>query len=88
MEKVILPDEEWRRRLTPEQYHVCREKGTERAFTGRFWDHHADGIYRCVCCGAPLFDSRDKFDSGTGWPSYTRPVSPEAVEEHTDTGFG
>ncbi|WP_456451092.1 peptide-methionine (R)-S-oxide reductase MsrB [Hydrogenimonas sp.] len=88
MEKVIKSEEEWRKELTPMQYHVCREKGTEPAFTGEFWDHHADGIYRCVCCGAPLFDSRDKFDSGTGWPSFTRPVTSDAVEEHPDTAFG
>ncbi len=88
MEKVIKSEEEWRRQLPPFRYHVCREKGTEPAFSGEFWDHHDDGVYRCACCGAPLFDSRDKFDSGTGWPSYTRPVSPDAVEEHTDTGYG
>jgi peptide-methionine (R)-S-oxide reductase len=88
MEKIVLSEEAWRDRLTPMQYHVCREKGTEPAFTGKYWDHHEAGLYRCACCGAPLFESRDKFDSGTGWPSFTRPVSPEAVEEHEDLSHG
>ena len=88
MEKIVLSEEAWRSRLTPMQYHVCREKGTEPAFTGKYWDHHEAGLYRCACCGAPLFESRDKFDSGTGWPSFTRPVSPEAVEEHEDLSHG
>jgi peptide-methionine (R)-S-oxide reductase len=88
MEKIVKSESEWRARLTPMQYHVCREKGTEPAFTGEYWDHHEEGLYRCVCCGAPLFESRDKFDSGTGWPSFTRPVTPDAVEEHEDLSHG
>lgn len=81
-------DAEWRRRLTPEQYAVTREGATERPFTGAYWDHHGDGVYACVCCGAPLFDSGDKFDSGTGWPSFTSPADPRLVEGRTDTSHG
>lgn len=84
----MTDDREYRDRLTPEQYAVTREGATERPFTGAYWDHHADGLYACVCCGTPLFGSGDKFDSGTGWPSFTRPVSGEAVEGRTDTGHG
>ncbi len=84
----MTDDREYRDRLTPEQYAVTREGATERPFTGEYWDHHADGLYACVCCGTPLFGSGDKFDSGTGWPSFTRPVSGEAVEGRTDTGHG
>ena len=76
--------EEYRRRLTPEQYHVTREKGTERAFTGRYWDHHEPGVYKCVCCGATLFDSKDKFDSGTGWPSFKKPHDEKNVKKTLD----
>ncbi|HEX6644859.1 MAG TPA: peptide-methionine (R)-S-oxide reductase, partial [Gemmatimonadales bacterium] len=75
-----LDDREWQKRLSPEQFRVCREKGTERAFTGIYWDHHERGLYRCTCCGEPLFASDTKFDSGTGWPSFHAPVSGEAVE--------
>lgn len=79
VEKVAKSAEEWRRQLTPEQYHVTREKGTERAFTGKDWNNHDDGIYRCVCCGQDLFDSIDKYDSGTGWPNYTDPIAAENI---------
>jgi peptide-methionine (R)-S-oxide reductase len=81
-------DAEYRRKLTPEQYHVTREKGTERAFTGRYWNHKENGTYKCVCCGAPLFDSHDKYDSGTGWPSFTRPVQGENVTTEGDHSLG
>ncbi len=81
-------DASWRQRLNPEQYRVLREHATEAAFTGRYWNHHSDGIYRCAGCGAFLFDSTAKFDSGTGWPSFTRPVNGAAVRETTDTSHG
>lgn len=81
-------DAEWRATLTPEQYRILREKGTERAFTGQYWDHHARGAYRCAACGEPLFDSSAKFDSGTGWPSFYQALKPEAVAEKTDTSHG
>jgi peptide-methionine (R)-S-oxide reductase len=87
-ERLSLPDDEWRRRLTPAQYAVLREQGTEPAFTGAYWDHHADGVYACAGCGAPLFDSRAKFDSGTGWPSFTAPYEPGRVRELRDTSHG
>ena len=82
--KIQRTEAEWRAQLTPEEFDVAREKGTERAFTGEFWDHHEDGTYTCVGCGAPLFDSATKFDSGTGWPSYWAPASKDAVETETD----
>lgn len=88
MEKIRKTDEEWRRELTPEQYRVTREKGTEPAFSGAYWDHHGDGVYRCAACGEPLFDARDKYDSGSGWPSFTRPASVAAVETTTDRSLG
>lgn len=75
---------ELRQRLTPEQYHIVRERGTERAFTGVYWDHHGNGLYRCVACGEPLFDSATKFESGTGWPSFYAPASEGAVETESD----
>jgi peptide-methionine (R)-S-oxide reductase len=75
---------EYREKLTPEQYHITREKGTERAFTGRYWNHKEQGIYKCICCGAPLFDSHDKFDSGTGWPSFTEPTDEKNVKTAAD----
>jgi peptide-methionine (R)-S-oxide reductase len=81
-------EDEWRTQLSPEQYAVCRCSATERAFTGRYWNHQADGVYACAACGTPLFLSEDKFDSGTGWPSYLRPIAPEAVTEHVDDDHG
>jgi len=81
---VVKPDAEWRRDLTPAQYHVTREHGTERAFTGPFWDEKRSGTYACVCCGTPLFGSETKFDSGTGWPSFYAPIDPKAVHERED----
>lgn len=87
-EKVVKPDSEWRRQLTPEQYHVARQKGTERAFTGRYHDFHGKGTYRCVCCGNALFRSEAKFDSGTGWPSFTGPIAEENVQSETDASYG
>jgi peptide-methionine (R)-S-oxide reductase len=77
-------DADYRKKLTPEQYHITREKGTEWAFTGRYWNHKEEGTYKCVCCGAPLFDSHDKFDSGTGWPSFTRPADERNVKAAHD----
>ena len=76
---VVKSDDEWKRELTAEQYHVTREKGTERAFTGPYWNNKEKGLYKCVCCGAPLFDSSTKFDSGTGWPSFWKPVDEQKV---------
>lgn len=81
-------DDEWRDKLTPEQYHVLREQGTERAFTGRYWNAHDNGSYHCAACGALLFDSDAKFDSGTGWPSFTAPAVAAAVEVREDRGHG
>ena len=78
------PDAEWREQLTPEQYHVTRKAGTERAFSGKYWDSHEDGVYTCVCCGTELFDAQTKFDSGTGWPSFYQPLKPENVGEKED----
>lgn len=81
-------DEEWRERLTPQQYRVTREKGTERPFTGEYWDAKDAGVYRCVCCGQPLFSSETKFESGTGWPSFWKPIGEGSVREEADTSFG
>ncbi len=82
--KVEKTEEEWQDQLTPEQYRVTRMKGTERAFTGEYWDHKGEGVYRCVCCGEPLFSSETKYDSGTGWPSFWAPVSEGNVETEED----
>ncbi len=87
-EKLEKLDEDWRRTLTPEQYEVLRRKGTERAFTGEFWDHHQEGTYHCAGCGRELFASLDKFDSQTGWPSFTCPVAPASIAQHTDVSHG
>ncbi len=86
--KIRKTESEWRAQLTPEQYRIAREKGTERAFTGRYWDHHGKGMYTCIGCGAPLFDSTTKFESGSGWPSYTAPANAGAVETEVDRSFG
>ena len=87
-EKVSKTDQEWQQQLTPEQYQVARQCGTERAFTGKYWDNHEEGMYRCVCCGAPLFDSETKFDSGTGWPSFYDAADKGNIAEHTDRSYG
>jgi peptide-methionine (R)-S-oxide reductase len=87
-ERLELSEAEWRRRLTPAQYEILREQGTERAFTGAYWDHHEDGVYACAGCGAPLFDSRAKFDSGTGWPSFSSTFERGRVRELRDTSHG
>lgn len=86
-ERKTKSDAEWRAMLTPEQYKVARRKGTERAFSGEYWDNHAEGTYACVCCGTPLFASEAKFDSGTGWPSFTAPVDPDSVRNEDDSSF-
>ena len=80
-------DNEWREKLTPEQYHVTREAGTERAFSGPYWDDKTPGIYHCICCDTPLFDADTKYDSGTGWPSFFQPVSQDAVAEKADNSL-
>jgi peptide-methionine (R)-S-oxide reductase len=82
--KIVKSDAEWQKELTPEEFSVARKKGTERAFTGRYWNHHEAGMYRCVCCGTPLFRSNEKFDSGTGWPSFWAPAAEENVATETD----
>ncbi|MGN6122622.1 MAG: peptide-methionine (R)-S-oxide reductase MsrB [Sphingomonas oligoaromativorans] len=88
MEKMHLTDNEWRQRLSAEQYHVLREAGTERAFTGRYWNNHETGEYLCAGCGTQLFDSGTKFDSGCGWPSFTAPADESLIEERIDTSHG
>ena len=87
-DKITLTDSEWREKLSPEQYHVLREAGTERAFTGKYDKNKADGEYHCAACGALLFDSGHKYESGSGWPSFTDPSDAAAVEMHTDTTHG
>ncbi|RZT10554.1 peptide-methionine (R)-S-oxide reductase [Duganella sp. CF402] len=86
--KVVKSDAEWRAQLDPMEYQVTRHAATERAFTGKFWDHHAPGIYTCVCCNTPLFRSDTKFDSGCGWPSYFEPIDPANVIEKVDRSHG
>lgn len=88
MDKIVKTDGEWREELSSEEYHVARCSGTERAFTGEYWDHHDDGMYNCRCCGAPLFDSGTKFDSGTGWPSFYQPAAKENVATLRDSSHG
>lgn len=88
MEQLNLSESEWRKRLTPEQFHVLREAGTERAFSGRYNDNKADGIYACAACKLDLFDSVDKYDSGSGWPSFTQPIATDHVVEHADVSHG
>ena len=83
-DKLIKSDEEWRKELTPEQFEVARKAGTERAFTGVYWNNHEEGLYRCVCCGNELFLSTAKFESGTGWPSFSQPIAGERVSENVD----
>jgi len=84
---VVKSNAEWRKQLSPAQYHVTREHGTERAFTGPYWNEKSAGTYACVCCGTPLFSSDTKFNSGTGWPSFFKPLEPQAVSEHDDRAF-
>lgn len=81
-------EQDWRQKLSPEQYHITREKGTERAFTGKYWDHHEAGVYRCACCGAALFESDTKYESGSGWPSFYQAADPDNVKTEQDTSHG
>lgn len=85
---VEKSEQAWREQLTPDEYHICREKGTERAFSGAYYATKDPGVYQCRCCGADLFTSEDKFDSATGWPSFVRPALPDAVDEHQDNSHG
>jgi peptide-methionine (R)-S-oxide reductase len=87
-DKVVKPEDQWKKELTPQQYEVLREKGTERAFTGKYWNTKDDGIYRCSGCAQPLFVSDTKFDSGCGWPSFFKPVAEGVITEHVDTSYG
>ena len=87
-DRVVKTEAEWKAQLTEMQYYVTREHGTEHAFTGEYWDSKAEGVYECICCAKPLFDSSTKYDSGTGWPSFTKPISEDAVIEKTDYKLG
>ena len=87
VEKVVKSDAEWKASLTPEQFRVTRKKGTERAFTGEYWNNHREGTYRCVCCGTPLFESDTKFDAGCGWPSFSAPIASQNVQERVDNSY-
>ena len=88
VDKVVLKDEEWKKKLTPEEFEVTRKAGTERAFTGKYWNNHDKGLYSCVCCGNSLFSSDTKFESGTGWPSFYEPIAKENVQNHVDNSYG
>jgi peptide-methionine (R)-S-oxide reductase len=88
VERIVKSDKEWKEQLTPEQFYVARKKGTEPAFTGKYWDNHEKGVYRCVCCGSALFSSDTKFESGTGWPSFWAPIAEENVTTESDMSFG
>lgn len=88
VEPMKKTDDEWKKMLTPEQFEVARQKGTEPAFTGKYWDNHEQGAYKCVCCGNDLFTSDTKFDSGTGWPSFYQPVSADNLQKHEDSSYG
>ena len=88
MKKVHKSDEEWKQQLTPEQYNVTRQHGTERAFSGQYYNHKDAGAYHCICCDTPLFNSDQKFDSGTGWPSFTAPVGKDAIATREDSSYG
>ena len=87
MDKIKKSEDQWQKELTNEQYYVCRKKGTERAFTGQYWDHHEKGMYRCACCGNELFSSATKFDSGTGWPSFWAPAAEDSVTTEDDNSL-
>lgn len=88
MADIDKSEQAWKQQLDPQQFAICRGKGTERAFTGKYWDCKTPGIYKCVCCGEPLFDSSTKYDSGSGWPSFYQPVSAEVIGENRDTSHG
>jgi peptide-methionine (R)-S-oxide reductase len=88
VEKLVKTDDEWKQQLTPEQYEVTRHAATERAFTGKYWNNHEHGLYRCICCNNALFSSDTKFESGTGWPSFYQPIAKQNVKERQDISFG